>query len=141
MKTWVLDARVVIKWFITDAENESDLTIALELLTALQNDNLKGLQPVHWLAEVAAVITRLRPEPAENVIRLLYAMGLPIYDDSIRLNLACRLSKKYNHHLFDTLYHAVALSQEKATLVTADVVYFNKTHQDGKIILLSDLEL
>jgi predicted nucleic acid-binding protein len=58
MKIWVLDASVVVKWFMTDAENESDLMKALELLTALRNDNLQVLQPVHWLIEVAAVITR-----------------------------------------------------------------------------------
>ncbi len=140
MKTWVLDASVVVKWFMTDAENESDLMKALELLTALRNDNLQVLQPVHWLIEVAAVITRLQPDHAQTVISALYAMELPIGHDPIILNLACRLSKKYHHHLFDTLYHAVALSQENATLVTADVVYFNKTSQEGKIILLSELE-
>jgi len=41
---------------------------------------------------------------------------------------------------FDTLYHAVALYQDNTTLVTADIIYFNKTSQEGKIILLSNLE-
>jgi predicted nucleic acid-binding protein len=141
MKTWVIDARVIIKWFITNAENESDIDMALKLLMALQKDKKKILQPFHWLAEVAAVMTRLRPEHAENVISLLYAMELPTCNDPIMLNIACRLGKKYQHHLFDTLYHAVALYQDNATLVTADVVYFNKTYQEGKIILLSNLEL
>jgi len=126
MKIWVIDASVVVKWFLTNAENEADIPIALEILKALQNDQISVLQPIHWLAEVAAVITRLRPEHAENVISLPYAMELPTCNDSIILNVACRLAKTYNCHLFDTLYHAVAISQDNATLVTADLAYLKK---------------
>jgi predicted nucleic acid-binding protein len=42
-----------------------------------------------------------------------------------------------NHHLFDTLYHAVAL-EEGATLVTADEAYFAKAKQLGGIERLAD---
>jgi len=139
MKVWVVDASVIIKWFMT--ENESDTATALKLLIALRNDNIKILQPFHWLAEVAAVITRLRPEYAENIINLLYMMELPVCNDLTMLNIACKLSKKYNHHLFDTLYHAVALYQQDTMLVTADTTYFNKIYQEGNIILLSSLKL
>jgi len=120
--------------------DEADIPIALDILTALRDDKIKVLQPVHWLAEVAAVITRLRPEQAENVISLLHAMELPVCNDSVVLNVACRLAKTYNHHLFDTLYHAVALSQDNATLVTADLTYLNKVQEEGKIIPLSDFK-
>lgn len=99
------------------------------------------LQPIHWLTELAAVITRLRPNHAENVISLLYAMELPVCNNSVVFNVACRLAKTYRHHLFDTLYHAVALSQDNATLVTADLTYLNKVRDEGKIILLSDFKL
>ncbi len=99
------------------------------------------LQPIHWLAEVSAVVVRLRPNRAENVISLLDAMELPVCNSPVVLNLACRLAKTYNHHFFDTLYHAVALSQDNATLVTADLVYLNKARQEGKIISLSALKL
>ena len=65
MKTWVIDASVVVKWFLKDAENEADISIALEILDALRNDKIMVLQPIHWIIEVAAVITRLRPNHAE----------------------------------------------------------------------------
>ncbi|EDN67163.1 hypothetical protein BGP_4128 [Beggiatoa sp. PS] len=48
MKTWVIDASVIVKWFMTDAENESDIDMSLKLLTALRNDHLKILQPFHF---------------------------------------------------------------------------------------------
>ena len=41
------------------------------------------------------------------------------------LKRAADLSILLKHHLFDTLYHAVAL-EEHATLVTADEAYFAK---------------
>ena len=46
------------------------------------------------------------------------------------LNGACRLAKTNNHHLFDTLSHAVAIYQDNATPVTADLVYFSNTLQE-----------
>ena len=50
---------------------------------------------------------------------------------------AADLSIELNHHLFDTLYHAVAL-EEGATLVTADEVYFAKATGLGNIQRLAD---
>jgi len=141
MKTWVIDASVNVKWFLKDAENEADISIALEILEALRNDKIMVLQPIHWLIEVAAVITRLRPNHAENVISLLYTMELPVCNNPVVFNVACRLAKTYHHHLFDTLYHAVALSQDNATLVTADLTYLKKVRDEGKIIPLSDFKL
>jgi predicted nucleic acid-binding protein len=42
-----------------------------------------------------------------------------------------------DHHLFDTLYHAVALEQG-ATLITADEAYFAKAKDLGSITRLAD---
>jgi predicted nucleic acid-binding protein len=54
---------------------------------------------------------------------------------------ACDLAILLNHHLFDTLYHAVALLTPEATLVTADRRYFDKAQSHGRIVLLSNLAL
>jgi hypothetical protein len=43
-----------------------------------------------------------------------------------------------NHHLFDTLYHAVALEHEDALLVTADDRYYRKAEHYGTIAVLRD---
>ena len=50
---------------------------------------------------------------------------------------AAEISTALNHHLFDTLYHAVAL-EEGATLVTADEAYFTKAKGLGAIERLAD---
>ncbi|WP_409409595.1 hypothetical protein AAE485_04075 [Acidithiobacillus ferriphilus] len=42
------------------------------------------------------------------------------------------------HHLFDTLYHALALLHPEAVLVTADRRYFVKAQREDCIILLED---
>jgi len=45
------------------------------------------------------------------------------------------------HHLFDTLYHAVALNTAGATLVTADRRYYEKASGFGRMTLLADFKL
>jgi predicted nucleic acid-binding protein len=56
------------------------------------------------------------------------------------LKRAADLSAALNHHLLDTLYHAVAL-EEGATLVTADAAYFVKAKHLGAIIPLGDFSI
>jgi predicted nucleic acid-binding protein len=53
---------------------------------------------------------------------------------------AAELSATLKHHLFDTLYHAVAL-EEGATLITADETYFNKAKSVGGIVQLADFSI
>ncbi|MEX2535948.1 MAG: hypothetical protein WD273_10185 [Trueperaceae bacterium] len=86
-------------------ESETDSEKALQVLRAFSEQGVLLLQPSHWLAEVAAVVTRL------------------------------------NHHLFDTLYHAVTLSSPEIRLVTADERYYKKAALEGQIIRLSEIEL
>ena len=50
------------------------------------------------------------------------------------------MSIALDHHLFDTLYHAVAL-EEGATLVTADETYYGKAKDLGGVGLLADFAM
>jgi predicted nucleic acid-binding protein len=43
-----------------------------------------------------------------------------------------------NHHLFDTLYHAVALQSSDTFFITADTQYLRKADKLGHIIELKD---
>jgi predicted nucleic acid-binding protein len=54
--------------------------------------------------------------------------------------LASKISTQLNHHLLDTLYHAVALEQ-KTLLITADLKYYRKVKELGNIILLSNYQI
>jgi predicted nucleic acid-binding protein len=47
------------------------------------------------------------------------------------------MAMRLSHHLFDTLYHAVAL-EEGAMLVTADDAYLMKAKSLGGIVSLAD---
>jgi predicted nucleic acid-binding protein len=133
----VIDASVIVKWAIPDSEDEENTEEALAVLAAILGGEASVLQPPHWLAEVAAVLTRLRPELAEESIGLLDLMEFPIALDLAVLQRASRMARALNHHLFDTFYHAVAL-EYGATLITADSRYARKAKQLGNLIPLKD---
>jgi predicted nucleic acid-binding protein len=95
------------------------------------------VQPVHWLAEVGGALARLSPKTAEEDVTMMQALGLPASDEPAILRRACRLAIDLHHHLFDTLYHAVALETANATLVTADRRYFDKAGRLGRIVDLA----
>ncbi len=136
--TVVLDASVFVKWLLQDREREADTDHATAIIEAGATGRTGAMQPVHWLAEVGGVITRLSPHTAEDDVTMLQALNLPVSDDPVVLRRACRLAIELNHHLFDTLYHAVALETGNATLVTADRRYLNKARHVGRIVDLTE---
>lgn len=138
MRRIVADASVVIKWLLPARNEERDGKQALTLLQAVRADEVGLVQPPHWLAEVAAVVTRLSPETAVEDISDLYAMDIRIVQSEHVYLTACRLSRELDHHLFDTLYHAVALSIDGAILVTADERYYAKASHRHSLVLLRD---
>jgi predicted nucleic acid-binding protein len=132
----VVDASVVVKWVLPDSESEAPTDEALALLQAIRAGHVEPIQPPHWLAEVAAVLARLRPEIAASTLDFLDAIELPIAADSAIYRRAIRLATELGHHLFDTLYHAVALERE-AMLVTADAQYERKALHLGAVVGLA----
>ena len=136
--TAVLDASVLIKWLLADPEREPDTLRAAALMSAVGNGAIDILQPVHWLIEVGAVLARLSPETASDDLVTLRAMEIPTSDELSVLRRGCDLAIATRHHLFDTLYHAVALEHDDAILVTADEQYYRKARDLGRMQLLSD---
>jgi len=104
----VVDASVAVKWFLRDSSREPDTANALAILRTSCNGKISFHQPPHFITEVAAVLSRLKPREA------------------------------LDHHLFDTLYHAVALSIADTELITADQAYYRKARKQGNILLLGD---
>lgn len=135
--TVVLDASVVLKWLLEDPAREPDTEKALSIVESVVRGRLEVLQPVHWLAEVAAVAARLAPETAVRDVEMLAAMEFPTTDDPKVIVRATSLAIETKHHLFDTLYHAVALEHD-ALLVTADDRYYGKAERFGTIAALRD---
>ena len=133
----VVDASVAIKWVLPDREDEVDSDRALALLSGIREGTLELIQPPHWLAEVAAVLARLTPQTVDDDVSDLYALEIPVLDTPGMYLTACELARSLGHHLFDTLYHAVALEIEAVSLVTADEHYYRKASARGSIALLS----
>ena len=136
----VIDASVAVKWIFPEPDREKDVDRALELLRHVGSGQAEVIQPVHWLLEVSAVVTRIRPQAAASAVALLDAMELPQRHDLEVLLRGISLAESLSHHLFDTLYHAVALECD-ADLVTADVRYAAKARSLGRVVLLEELSI
>lgn len=139
MTTYVVDASVVIKWLQPQLGAEQDADLAVQLLVAYRRGAVSFVQPVHWLCEVAAVLARISPTAARQDLMDLVAFGVPVADAPEIYRTAIDLAIALNHHLFDTLYHAVALHVQGGILVTADSRYFAKARHRGRIQRLGDL--
>jgi len=129
----VLDASVIVKWLLRDSDGEPDTPAALSLMEAVADGDFEVLQPPHWLAEVAAVMARLSPTTLATDIADLFALDFDVLDDLAVYQRATRLAVELHQHLFDTLYHAVALESTGCTLVTADLRYLKKASAHGRI--------
>ena len=135
--TLVVDASVVVKWLLDDPEREGETQRATDLMRWIVDGREPVIQPVHWLLEVGAVLARVSPESAEADLAMLQALELPTDDAPPVLGLACRLAIEIGQHLFDTLYHAVALETAGATLVTADERYLDAAAAAGQVVHLT----
>ncbi len=111
------------------------------MLEAIKNGAVNIIQPPHWLAEVMAVIVRLNSKIARETVELLNTMEFPIVDIPEIYHTACQLAQRYQHHLFDTLYHAVAINNPHTQLITADEKYYKKSYKEGAIIRLADFSI
>ena len=96
------------------------------------------VQPPHFVAEVSAVLAREAPQSAATMLRDLLDIEMQLVESEAVYDRAMALSVQLGHHLFDTLYHAVALESAVATLVTADERYWRKARQAGRIVRLAE---
>lgn len=134
----VVDASVALKWFFQDRDNEADCDLALSILYAVDEGRINLMQPPHFISEVAAVLAREKPDEAEDDLFDLLNIESRFVNEPEIYTTAIDLAKRYRHHLFDTLYHAVALNTPGATLITADTAYYQKAKESGRILLLKD---
>lgn len=135
--TFVVDASVALKWFLRASPDEQDAELAIELLARAVQGAVRLLQPPHFHAEVAAVLARLKPDHAEADLDDLLAIEHQILDLPTTYATAIDLAIRYRQHVFDTLYHAVALQTPGAILLTADRRYYAAAAAEGRIALLS----
>lgn len=137
----VVDASVAVKWAYPFRDDEADGAKALALLESYRKNDASLIEPSHWLAEVVAVITRQSPDMARQYIGVLWALRVPVADGPEIYLRASQLAVTTGQHVFDTLYHVVALLTPECTLVTADERYYDKARKAGAISLLRDFAL
>jgi len=139
----VVDASVAVKWFVDGdwALREDHIEPALDILRASAQGSLELFQPPHFLAEVAAVLARVKPDGALQDVTNLAALDITWGQPTLAYASAIALARQLGHHLFDTLYHAVAFATPGATLVTADRRYFDKAQHLGQIAWLPDFRV
>lgn len=130
----MLDASLIVKRLLRDAEREAHSREALALMDAVATGEIEVVQPPHWLAEVMAVMARLSPATLARDVPDLYALDFEVADGLALYQRAADLAVKLNQHLFDTLYHALALELPDCTLITADLRYLRKAHAHGRIV-------
>ena len=134
----VADASVALKWFLADSPLEDHTGPALAILQAAVQGEIQLLEPVHFIAEVAAVLARLKPREAQADLMNLMAIERRTVDSLEVYNGAVALASMLGQHVFDTLYHALALRTAGAMLVTADRRYFDKARHLGQITWLAE---
>lgn len=134
----VIDASVAIKWFMPLQADEQNFEEALQILNLIASGEASCHQPPHFTAEVMGVLTRLRPKKAAANLLDLLNMDFKTIETTTVYATACELSIQLNHHLFDTLYHAVALNTASSIFITADDTYYRKAQKIGQIMRLAD---
>ena len=137
----VVDASVALKWFFQSRHDEPDCDLASAILNAVDEDRIQLFQPPHFVAEVAAVLAREKPDEAHDDLFDLLNVECSIVEAPEIYAAAMDLSIRFQHHLFDTLYHAVALTTANAVLVTADRRYYDKASSLGRIAWLPEFKL
>ena len=128
-----VDASVAVKWFAKGdwVLRENHIEPALEILKASTLCTLDFHQPPHFLTGVASVVSRLKPDQAQQYIDNLAQLNITWAAPTVAYTRAIELARQLDHHLFDTRYHAVALSAPGAVLVTADRRYYAKAQHLG----------
>ncbi len=84
------------------------------------------------------MLTRITPKTAQQCAQDIAAMSITWAAPTVAYARAIGLATQLNYHLFDTLYHALALETPGAMFVTADRRYFDKAKSVGQIAWLPD---
>ena len=79
-----------MKWFLASRSTEDDSDKALQILEHVVDGVLELRQPAHFLAEVSAVLARLKPQQALLDVRDLLELDFRRIDDSKRFIMRLR---------------------------------------------------
>ncbi len=143
MKHIVIDASVVLKWYLSDEEHGEK---ALDILDAHASDHIFLHAPALLEFEVANGLTIAKRRARVGDVDVLKAMdgftglGIGLYPLSPLFRRVLDFSDKYGISAYDAAY--VALAEDlKANVVTADKRLFNSTGKLKLVKWIGDFQL
>ena len=138
MKGLVVDASVVLKWFMPDEEGSHE---ALDLLKAFASGELDLFAPGLLFYEVANgfVVAQRRGRVEERVVFSALdgfnKLGLGLEDVSHLCGDIYKLCSQYGCSAYDASYMALAMEKGVA-MITADARLYNKIGKDLALVEL-----
>jgi len=129
-KICVVDASVVLKWFLPEADSAA----ADYLLEEFLNDEVELLAPDLMLVETANALWKrvmirkeLSADEATLIYRDLLTLPFSFIASGTVADAALQVALKHNHSVYDALYCALAIDR-RCDFVTADRTLANKLH-------------
>ena len=140
MKTYVVDASVILKWVVGD-DREADQRRAMDLLAAWADGSADIAAASLWQYEVGNFLGRqLGQEAMEKMDSLLKLRIRAVNLNAHMIQRCFSWMKQRGVTFYDASYLAVAL-EIGATLITADQRFVKKMQEADQIRLLRDLDL
>jgi predicted nucleic acid-binding protein len=140
VKTYVVDASIILKWVLGD-DREADQRRALDLLTAWADGAAEIAAPSLWQYEVGNFLGRQLGEEAMEKMGSLLKLGIRAVNlDENMIRRCFSWMKERGVTFYDASYLAVAL-EIGASLITADQRFAKKMEEADQICLLRDLDL
>lgn len=140
MKTYVVDASIILKWVLGD-DREADQRRALDLLAAWADGAAEVAAPSLWQYEVGNFLGRQLGEEAMEKMGSLLKLGIRAVNlDENMIRRCFGWMQERGVTFYDACYLAVAL-EIGATLITADQRFARRMEESAQICLLRDLDL
>lgn len=139
-KTFVVDASVAIKWFLPEIYSDAAGFVLESKYELLAPDLI-------WAEFGSALRKKIRlkeitDEEAQGILNDFMRFPLQTYTSKLLLNTAWALAYETQTTFYDSLYLALALTQE-CSLVTADKKFYEaarKSTKDSIIIWVEDVK-
>lgn len=133
---YVIDASVLIKWFIIEVEDRQQ---ALKIKEDHVNKIIQLVMPSACLYETLNTLGRKTPAMAPLILSEILMLNIEEYH--LNLENSCRalsiMQKFSGVSFYDASYHAIAI-ENNGIFVTADENYYKKTKSLKHIKLLKD---
>ena len=132
----ILDASVILKWFLWEKENLEEAKKIQEEFIARK---INLIVPSHCFFELANTLKRKVPDDALNIISKLKLSEIMEQAINIKvISLAFKLMESHKKiSFYDAAYHALALAED-GIFVTADENYYKITKGHRGIMLLKN---